>query len=165
MAHQPPPPPWAISEPHGSPVPAFRTDYASWPYRVASYLIDFALGSAPAWISIFVVLQLASADPTGSGPAIRLVGLLGRLAALGLSGWNLRILQGRTGHSVGKLIVGTKLVSEGTGQPIGALAAFLRSVAHLLDILPCFVGYLWPIWDSRRQTFADKLAGTIVVRA
>lgn len=61
--------------------------------------------------------------------------------------------------------MGTRLVSEGTGQPVGGLTAFLRSVAHLVDALPCFVGYLWPIRDARRQTFADKLAGTVVVKA
>ncbi|HXM58245.1 MAG TPA: RDD family protein [Candidatus Dormibacteraeota bacterium] len=89
----------------------------------------------------------------------------GRALTLVIAAWNLWYTQGRTGQSLGKLVVGTRLVSEGTGQPVGVLTAFLRSVAHLVDALPCFVGYLWPIWHARRQTFADELAGTVVVKA
>jgi hypothetical protein len=33
-----------------------------------------------------------------------------------------------------------------------------------LDSLACYVGWLWPIWDSKRQTFADKIMKTVVVR-
>jgi uncharacterized RDD family membrane protein YckC len=27
------------------------------------------------------------------------------------------------------------------------------------------VGYLWPLWDDKRQTFADMLLNTIVIHA
>jgi hypothetical protein len=27
------------------------------------------------------------------------------------------------------------------------------------------LGFLWPIWDSRKQTFADKIMGTFVIQA
>ncbi|MGI3784562.1 MAG: hypothetical protein ACRYG2_27695 [Janthinobacterium lividum] len=26
------------------------------------------------------------------------------------------------------------------------------------------MGYLWPLWDEERQTLADKIAQTVVVR-
>ena len=38
----------------------------------------------------------------------------------------------------------------------------LRELAHLLDTLSVFVGWLWPLWDSRRRTFADLLLRTEV---
>jgi hypothetical protein len=41
--------------------------------------------------------------------------------------------------------------------------AFVRDLAHILDALPCYIGFLWPIWDSKRQTFADKIMNTVVV--
>ena len=34
---------------------------------------------------------------------------------------------------------------------------------HVLDSLPCYLGYLWPLWDAKRQTFADKIMSTVVV--
>ena len=41
--------------------------------------------------------------------------------------------------------------------------AFVRQLAHILDGIPCYIGYLWPLWDAKRQTFADKVIGTYVI--
>jgi len=81
---------------------------------------------------------------------------------IGIAVWNICLKQGSTGQSVGKGVIGTKLIGEETGQPIGALMAFVRQLAHILDGF-CFIGYLWPLWDDKRQTFADKIMKTIVV--
>jgi len=36
----------------------------------------------------------------------------------------------------------------------------------LFDSAPCYLGWLFPIWDRpKRQTFADKIMHTIVVPA
>jgi hypothetical protein len=61
-------------------------------------------------------------------------------------------------------MAGTKLVSATTGQSIGGGMGFGRAVVHILDGLPCYLGYLWPLWDSKRQTFADKIIGTYVLK-
>ena len=53
--------------------------------------------------------------------------------------------------------------SARTGQPIGALMTFARQLVHLLDALACYIGYLWPLWDAKRQTFADKIMSTVVI--
>ncbi|WP_142277868.1 RDD family protein, partial [Mycobacterium avium] len=45
----------------------------------------------------------------------------------------------------------------------GPWRLLLRDLAHLLDTAS-IVGWLWPLWDSRRRTFADMLAGTEVRR-
>jgi hypothetical protein len=26
-----------------------------------------------------------------------------------------------------------------------------------------YLGYLWPLWDAKRQTFADKICSTVVL--
>jgi uncharacterized RDD family membrane protein YckC len=77
--------------------------------------------------------------------------------------YNLVIRQGRTGYSLGKTVVGIKLVRISTGQPMGAGTCFVRQLAHIVDGLVCYLGWLWPLWDSRRQTLADKIMGTVVV--
>jgi uncharacterized RDD family membrane protein YckC len=58
-----------------------------------------------------------------------------------------------------------KLVSEQTGQPIGALNAFLRDICHFVDGIICYVGFLFPLWDAKRQTLADKIMKTVVIPA
>ena len=84
--------------------------------------------------------------------------LLGGLAVWGYNRWYL----GGQGQSIGKRTLGLTLIGESTGQPIGTLKAFLRDVAHILDTLACMVGWLFPLWDTKRQTFADKIMTTVV---
>ena len=43
--------------------------------------------------------------------------------------------------------------------------AFLRDLAHFVDAVICYVGFLFPLWDSKRQTLADKIVSTVVVRS
>ena len=54
---------------------------------------------------------------------------------------------------------------EETGQPIGTLNAFLRDICHIIDGIICYIGYLFPLWDPKRQTIADKIMKTVVVPA
>ena len=81
----------------------------------------------------------------------------------GLRVWNSVIRQGRTGYTLGKAAVGIRLVGVSSGEPIGAGLSFLRQLAHVVDSLVCYLGWLWPLWDSRNQTLADKIMGTVVV--
>lgn len=76
--------------------------------------------------------------------------------------WNFCSLQGKTGRSIGKRIVNISLVNEASGQPLGGADTFLREVLHLLDLLS-IVGFLWPLWDAKRQTFSDKICRTVVI--
>ena len=41
--------------------------------------------------------------------------------------------------------------------------SLVRQIAHYIDQLICYVGYLWPLWDHKRQTIADKLVSTVCV--
>jgi uncharacterized RDD family membrane protein YckC len=76
--------------------------------------------------------------------------------------WNSCYQQGLTGRSLGRRVTKTRLVKIGTGAPLGFGAALLRQLCHGLEF---GIGYLWPLWDSRRQTFADKIVGSLVIRA
>ena len=89
---------------------------------------------------------------------------LGVLVVVAFAVWNTLVRQGATGQSLGKRAMRIRLVGERSGRPIGFGRALVRQIAHLLDALPLHVGYLWPLWDERRQTFADKACATIVVR-
>jgi uncharacterized RDD family membrane protein YckC len=85
------------------------------------------------------------------------------LVVLAYAVWNRWILTGRTGQSLGKKVIGIKLVSEQTGQPVGPALAFVRDIAHFVDGIICYIGYLFPLWDAKKQTLADKIMGTIVI--
>jgi uncharacterized RDD family membrane protein YckC len=89
--------------------------------------------------------------------SITLAGLLTFVYAI----WNYGYRQGTTGSSIGKSIMKFKVVSEKTGQPIGFLMSIVRQVAHIIDAAICYIGYLFPLWDAKRQTIADKIMSTV----
>ena len=77
--------------------------------------------------------------------------------------WNFVVRQGNTGSSIGKQIMKFKVVGEQTQQPIGVFKSLLRQIAHSIDALICYIGFLFPLWDAKRQTIADKLMKTVCV--
>jgi uncharacterized RDD family membrane protein YckC len=77
--------------------------------------------------------------------------------------WQL-VVQGQTGQTIGKRVLNIRLVAETTGQPVGPGLSIGRALLHVADSLPCYLGYLWPLWDVKKQTFADKIVHTVVLR-
>lgn len=145
-------------QPYGA--PSAGVGYAHWGKRVGSYLIDSLLmmaGMIPAFIGSAMMQDPGTATVGG------LLTAIGYILGLGIFVWNTCLKQGRTGYSVGKGVLGIKLIKFDTGQPIGPGMAFVRQIAHILDGIPCYIGYLWPLWDSKRQTFADKVLSTVVI--
>jgi adenylate cyclase len=150
--------------------------YAPWGRRVAATVIDaLCLLAAPiAVLAVVAVISLvgAAVDPNPSdGLADSIMGWLvplsvaiGYLGMLGIGLW-LCHREGVTGQTPGKRLLGIRLQHADFGTTIGFGKAFLRRLAHILDSLPCYIGYLWPLWDRHRQTFADKLMTTAVVSA
>jgi uncharacterized RDD family membrane protein YckC len=101
--------------------------------------------------------QVCVEQPSGIG---NIVYYLALLAAFAFAIWNNGYKQGTTGSSIGKSRMKFKVVSEKTGQPIGFGMSVLRQIAHGVDGF-CFVGYLFPLFDAKRQTFADKIMTTV----
>lgn len=134
--------------------------YASWLQRVGAYLID-ALIVAPLGILAAVLGRGTDAD-TGL-PTLNAMYWIFLALSLALNGYNRWYLAGRTGQSWGRKALGIRLVGEQTGQPIGPLLAFARDLAHFVDGVICYIGYLFPLWDKKRQTLADKIVKTVVV--
>lgn len=152
---------------YGQPLPPL----AHWGKRVGAYVIDQLMTTVPIGLGALIMTSTlettgynyytgeAITEPNGAGLAAM---FLGYLAALGIAIWNRWIRQGKTGRSVGKQVLGITLVAELTGQPIGAGKAFLRDLCHVVDGF-FYLGYLWPLWDAKRQTFSDKILGTVVL--
>ncbi len=124
--------------------------YAEWVQRVMAALIDTVGGFI---LASFVYYGVS-----------RPLGAVIWLAAIAWGIYN-AYLGGQTGQSYGKKTVGTRLVLEATGQPVGGGLGIGRYFLHIVDSIPCYIGYLWPLWDSKKQTFADKLVKTLVVKA
>ncbi|GIM90331.1 RDD family protein [Paractinoplanes toevensis] len=128
---------------------------AGWGPRVGAFIID-ALCAAPFYILAGIL---------GNGDnGLNIFYFIFWLLGLAVQGYNRWYQAGKTGQSWGKKALGLRLVGEQSGQPIGAGLAFGRDIVHLLDAIPCYIGYLWPLWDQKKQTFADKILKTLVVK-
>jgi len=134
---------------------------ANWPQRVGAYLIDNLIASIPAFLAVILFSGTQPGENPSAGAG--LVAFLLYLVSLGIWIYNRAILAGRTGQSWGKQVLNLRLVRMADGQPMGGGMAFVRDLAHIVDALPCYIGYLFPLWDARRQTFADKIMSTVVL--
>ncbi len=64
----------------------------------------------------------------------------------------------------GKLALGLRIVDARDGGPVPVGRLALRYIGYLVSALPLGLGYLWAIWDPRRQSWHDKMGGTVVVK-
>ncbi|MCR0981441.1 RDD family protein [Roseomonas populi] len=64
----------------------------------------------------------------------------------------------------GKLVMRLRVVDADTGgmPPFPRLVA--RYIGYIVSGLPLGLGYLWMLWDPRRQCWHDRLARTLVVQ-
>ena len=138
--------------------------YAHWGLRVGAFLIDLLIPTVVFVVLLVIGAAISAATGDDGGAAFGIALVLGYLAYIGFWIWNSCLRQGRTGRSLGKSAVGTALVRASDGSYVGGGTAFVRELAHIIDGLPCYLGYLWPLWDDKRQTFSDKVCGTVVVR-
>ena len=187
----PPPPPGSkpslpgYPPPVGSvPMPPPQTDvvaalpqtaYTPWIRRVGAWIIDslpvlllsgiaqgmlFLFGEGTCTTKGYEGGQgvFCTAQPSTLG--VVLSTLFG-VAALAFAIWNYGYRQGTTGSSIGKSVLKFKVVSERAGEPIGFGPSIVRQLAHVVDAVICYIGYLFPLWDAKRQTLADKIMTTV----
>jgi len=143
-AAQPPPqipPVQPVPPPVAAPVSPVGYERASFGIRLAAILIDTVLvGAIVGFISI------------GSGGAFALF--------LGLYCTLLWFYRGTT---VGGIICGLKVVRL-DARPVDFATAIVRTLGAYISMFCIGLGFLWVIWDSEKQTWHDKIAGTTVIR-
>jgi uncharacterized RDD family membrane protein YckC len=140
----------------GGPAVSQWGNLASWGERVVAYLIDWVIIFVPG-ILLFIIAVIMLQIATILGVLFYLVFLAYAIGA----GFYVSGYQNGLGASPGKKVTGLRVISEETGQPIGGGMGIARQVCHILDGF-CLIGYLFPLWDPKRQTFADKIIKTVV---
>lgn len=130
---------------------------ASWPSRAGAVVVDFIVGLAV--VATLALLELSATAyrhlwwcAIVVAALVILAILVNRLLAPAAMGWTL-----------GRALFGIAVVRPDGTRP-GPLRLLVRDLAHLLDTLALFLGWLWPLWDSRNRTFADLLLRTEVRR-
>jgi uncharacterized RDD family membrane protein YckC len=147
--------------------------------RVAASLVDAALtavAAAPLWLAwapaFAATVRAASASgsatvaqPAAPSGVLLAVGAV-LLAAWGVAQW---VWNGTRGWTVGRRLLGLRLVDVRTGRPVGLGRAFVRALIVALGSLACGVGQLVvllsPLFDStgRRRGWHDRVGEGVVV--
>lgn len=64
----------------------------------------------------------------------------------------------------GKMAIAATIVDARTGGKPSTRQFVIRYFAYGLSLLALGLGYLWIVFDARKQGWHDKLAGTVVVK-
>jgi Mce-associated membrane protein len=133
---------------------------APWYVRAGALVID--VGPAIAVVATMALVALMV--PLRSAWWWLLVSVAAAVGLLTVA--NRWLLPTLIGWSLGRALSGITVVQpDDDGHvSVGLGRMLLRDVAHLLDTASVMVGWLWPLWDSRRRTFADLLLHTEVRR-
>ncbi|HEX7426010.1 MAG TPA: RDD family protein [Mycobacterium sp.] len=141
--------------------PSPTVPLASWLARAGAFALDVLFGTGViAVLALLAYLALTVPQPgwlwwvyAVAAAVIFLLMAVNRLLLPAITGW-----------SLGRAVFGIRVVHRRDGAAVGAWRLLARDLAHLLDTAALFVGWLWPLWDSRRRTFADLLLRTEVRR-
>lgn len=173
MSSTPPPPPPPGYVPYQ---PAqMGSQYAGFGSRLGAYIIDGLIGglfsiptivalvAGPSHIDTCTIndeLQLCDV-PDNSTIAIAVA--LGAIALVAYLTLYCRMVG--KGQSWGHKAVSIRVADANTGQPIGTGRAVGRFFGRWLSAIPCYLGFLWVLWDERKQTWHDKLTNSVVVKS
>ena len=140
-------------------------------------LLDIVVIGVPVFV-VTLVLSAAFGHPhqvyvndtyrtvkTLSGAAQAVVDVLSSIAG----GLYFAVLNGTgRGQTIGNHAPGIAVRDVESGEPIGfwrgVLRWFVRTILYVALVVPGLVNDLLPLWDSRRQTLADKAARSVMIR-
>lgn len=130
-----------------------RLVLASWASRAAALAVDILPAAA-----VLATTALVAMSVPLHGVWWWVCVAIGAMTIL-WAAYNRLVMPATSGQSLGRAVVGITLVRNHEAAP-GVWLLLLRDLAHLVDTVAGFAGWLWPLWDSRRRTFADMLLGT-----
>jgi Mce-associated membrane protein len=130
---------------------------ASWAARAGAFVVDVLVGLGVVAAFVLVAWSTAQRDwlwwlCVSVAAVVLLSVVVNRLLLPSVTGW-----------SLGRALMGIVVVRR-DGTAVGPWRLLVRDIAHLLDTLALFIGWLWPLWDRRGRTFADLLTRTEVRR-
>lgn len=64
----------------------------------------------------------------------------------------------------GKMAISAKIVDAKSGCALTITQSLVRYLAYFISAAPLGLGFIWVVFDDRKQSWHDKIAGTVVVR-
>jgi uncharacterized RDD family membrane protein YckC len=130
-------------------------DYAGFGIRFIAALIDGIILQV-VQVGLAFVIDGGYAWGNESGTVTLVAALIGL-------GYHVMMTSSATQATLGKMAVGIKIGDENGGR-ISPGRAIGRYLSQIISLLILFIGYLMVIWDGKKQSLHDKIAGTYVFK-
>ena len=142
---------WGAPEPTGQPMQ--HDDLAGFWIRFLAHVCDginiLPIVLAFDWVALAV-----------GGNAKSTIQLLGAAAGIYMQArWT-----GERGGTPLRVRTGVLVVDRTDGSFIGIRRAIVRVLMSYVSQFALLLGYFWMLWDRDKQTWHDKVAGSVVVR-
>ncbi len=118
--------------------------------RLSGFAIDFLIKMTA--LQILVAIALGPTEVTFEMLVAAQIWTRGYDAIFFAQGW-----------TPGSRLTRTRIVRLQDGSVPGMRWGVMRSAGSVISETALILGYLWVLWDPRRQTWHDKIAGTVVV--
>jgi uncharacterized RDD family membrane protein YckC len=140
--------------------------YSGFVTRLVAWIIDCLLLTATVTITAGVISFLANNfrinEILGLGGELNQIAIAISVGlALFLPPIYNMVMWILAGQTVGKWIMGVRVVRT-NGQGVTFWVALRRQIGYFISAI-LFLGFIWILFDNRRQGFHDRLAGTFVV--
>lgn len=138
-----------------------EVEYAGFWIRVGAAVIDSLLILAiivPLLASIYGWDYFGDLNRSIAGPADFLISWVAPPVAI-IAFWLYRQA------TPGKMVLSLRVVDAKTGNTLSVLQSIGRYLGYYVSMIPLFIGLIWVAFDSRKQGWHDKLAGTVVIRS
>ncbi len=130
--------------------PIVAVEYMGFWIRLVAAIVDVVI----IWLFFGTLLSLAWELDSGILAVISLVGPL-------LYYW---LFTGLKGQTLGKMLVGIKVVDAEGNRPGLFLAAFREVLGKIISAIVFYLGFFWIAWDRQKQGWHDKIVDTYVVK-
>jgi uncharacterized RDD family membrane protein YckC len=143
-----------------TPTEGATTQYGGFWIRFVAFFLDGIILTVVT-AALAPLLGLGSVFSTDAGGGVN-AGAQGLNTALGLfyfvGFWAWR------GQTPGMIPFRLRVVKASDGSKPDWVVGLLRYVGLIISIIVIFIGLIWAAFDSRKQGWHDKIAGTLVVR-
>ena len=139
--------------------------YAGLQLRIVAFILDVLVLISVGMLFVAAVLALLVIDADNGNPSDRAFLISGVILGLYFVAfvplYHILLWSSR-GQTVGMMAVHIKVLSRNGGRVTRRRSA-LRLFGYAASVLPLFLGLLMALFDRKRRTLHDRLAGTVVV--
>ena len=133
--------------------------------RILAIIVDGIIVGLPTGLMAALLGVLSSWGGEISASLEGVAGLFLALTSAGLYLGYYVLMEGYLGQTIGKMLLGIKVIREDDGGVPGIKAAAIRTVLRIVDgLFSYLVGFIAVLASAKNQRLGDMAAHTLVVR-